>query len=496
VSKTTIDPSNLHFEHRQFIWEGAKRTFRQLHGRQDRPNIWEIWVEGDRYFTRHGLLGGVMQETSKVGKVKNKGKINEISPCADALAEARRLCRKKYDFEGYDEFVEDSNIDHRNGVPSIPHLLANLPGNFSLYKPANNLLETRELLKKAEEGKVVYALKRNGMAVWIVIDNSRNVQMYSRRNRPWHKDEGPVEREDGTLDYSRVIPLSQRYPKLIETVRSLNLPRNTMLACELVNMKGDTKSHFAHVQSVEKSLTPVAIEKQLMGGWLGLYCWDIPFWEGDDWVSKYPVMDRYDHIKLLLDKSNQEWIKPVSYRQFKSTEDAIAHAKQKGFEGWVVVDPEGIYGDKGWNLKGKPDRPSSYCAKLKPWFEDDFVVQWNPDKKWGTLGKGKHEKGKLVTLPGRIGSAQVQVTHNGVGSVGLFQYNSKRELVYICDCSSGMDYEFQALLQPDSFPFVAEIKFVDRSYISEGDDTNALTFPGFVRYRDDKRPEECINENL
>ena len=146
MSKTTIDPSNLHFEHRQLIWEGAKRTFRQLHGRQERPNVWEIWVEGDRYFTRHGLLNGAMQETSKVGKLKNQGKINEISPRADALAEARRLCRKKYDFEGYDEFIGDRNIDLRSGKPSIPHLLANLPGNFSLYKPANNLLVELSIL--------------------------------------------------------------------------------------------------------------------------------------------------------------------------------------------------------------------------------------------------------------------------------------------------------------------------------------------------------------
>lgn len=492
MSKTTIDPSTLHFEHRQLIWEGAKRTFRQLHGRQERPNVWEIWVEDDRYFTRHGLLGGAMQETSKVGKFKNKGKINELSPRADALAEARRLCRKKYDFEGYDEFLGEQNIDHRGGKPSIPHLLANLPGNFSLYKPANNLLETRELLGKAQNQKASYTLKRNGMAVWIVVDNGRNVQIYSRRNRPWHKDEGPEEKDDGTLDYSNVILLAARYPHLKSTVQTLNLPPNSMLACELINVLGDTKEHFAHVQSVEKSLTPIAIEKQKKGGWLGLYCWDVPFWDGEDWVSKYRVIDRYDHIKLLCQTIDPRLIQPIQVRSFPSTDAAINYAKDQNLEGWVVVDPAGIYGDKGWNLKGKPDRPSSVCAKLKPWFEDDFVIMWDPSKKWGTFGKGKHEKGKRVELPGEAGS----VIHGGVGSVGLFQYNTRGELIYVCDCSSGIDYEFQAQLQPGNFPFVAEIKYVDRSYISEGDDTNALSFPVFVRVRTDKQPEECINETL
>lgn len=479
------------FEQRQAAWDGQKRTFRQLNGRQDRPNVWEIWVEGDRYFTRHGLLGGVMQETSKLGKIKNKGKINEISSVTDALAEARRLCRKKYDFEGYDEFIGEQNVDQRTGKPSIPHLLADLPGNFSLYKPGNNLLESVSLLEKVEHGQALFTLKRNGMAVWVVVDNAGVAQIYSRRNRPWHKDEGPEEREDGTLDYSKAIPLAARYPYLIQAIDSLKLPPNTMLACELVNTKGDSKECFAHVQSVEKSLTPAALSKQDQDGYLGLYCWDIPFLDGNDYVTTQNVIYRYHLIYHLLNRTDRKWIFPIQTWVFESTDQAIKYAKDNNLEGWVVVDPNGIYGDKGWNLKGKPDRPSSYCAKLKPWFEDDFIVQWDPSKKWGTYGKGKHEKGKLVTLPD--GS---QVEHGGVGSVGLFQFNLEGKPVYICDCSSGMDYEFQAKLTQDSFPFVAEVKYVDRSYVSDGDDTNALTFPGFVRVRTDKLVADCYNEKL
>ncbi len=485
--------AQLHFEQRQAVWNGSHRIFRQLHGRNDRPQIWEIWVEKDRYFTRHGLLGGAMQETNKLGKAKNQGKANAISPEQDALAEARRLCRKKYDFEGYDEFVGEQNIDQRSGSLSIPHLLSNLPGNFSLYKPHNNLLESPKLLKKVEEGKAIYALKRNGMATWVVVDAHKQIHFYSRRNRPWHKDEGPQEKDDGTLDYLKVVPLSTRYRHLVAAVESMRLPPNTMLACELVNMQGDTKEHFAHVQSVEKSLTPVAIQVQETGGWLGLYCWDIPFWDGEDRVTTWKVMDRYAHITGIIAQMPQpyRWINPIQYCRFTSPDAATAWAKEHNLEGWVVVDPEGVYGDKGWNLKGKPDRPAASCSKLKPWFEDDFVVFWDPAKKWGTYGKGRHEKDKMVELPNGD-----KVKHGGVGSVGLFQYNSKGELVYICDCSSGMDYEFQAQLRPDHFPFVAEVKYVDRSYISDGDDTNALTFPGFVRARGDKRPEECINDKL
>ena len=491
--------ATLHFEHRQAYWIGSKRTFRQLHGRKDRHQVWEIWVVGDRYFTRHGLLDGKMQETSKKGKLKNQGRANELSPEQDALSEARRLCRKKWDFEGYDEFVGDMNLDKRSGNISVPHLLSALPGSFSLYKPKNNIeTDAKKLWKKAQDGHsdILYTLKRNGLAVWVIVHADSSVAIYSRRNRPSHKDEGPMEREDGTLDYSNSIPYSARYPHLIQSVKGLGLPPNSMMSCELVHPGGDTKRHFSHVQGVEKSLTERALELQAEGGWLNLYWWDIPFYQGVDLVTTRTPAQRYDLIHQFMrrvgehNSADVRHIQPISIMDFNSPTEALAYAEERKLEGWVVVDKNQTYDDKGWNLKGKPDRPP-VVAKLKPWFEDDFVAIWDPENGWGTYGKGRHEKNKKVKLPD--GS---RVIHGGVGSVGLGQYDTKGNLVYICDCSSGMPYEMQSALTQKSFPQVWEVKFAERSYVSEGDKTNALTHPGFVRLRTDKSPKECVNEKL
>ena len=485
--------AGMHFEARQAAWDGTfVRSFRQLHGRSDRPSVWECWVVGDRYFTRHGLLGGKQQETSKRGKLKNPGKVNELSPELDAMAEARRLCRKKWDFEGYDEFVGDVNVDNR-GKQSIPHMLSSLPGSFCLYKPQNNILTCKGLCKRLAAGGAIFTLKRNGMAHWLVKDHAGNLTLYSRRNRPCHKDEGPKEMDDGTMDYSQSIPWSSRYPHLMQAFAAMNMPNNSMLAIELVHPDGDTKSHFAHVQSVTKSLTPQALKDQQDKGWLVAYIWDSPFWGGVDCVSTISTFRRQgmtrDRVNELP-KWAQDWIRPLEVFTFPSLDESIEYAKNHQLEGWVVVDKDGVYGDKGWNLKGKPDRPS-ICAKAKPWLEDDFIAMWDPSKKVGTLGKGRHEKGKLVVLPNGE-----SVKHGGVGSVGLHQYNSDGDLIYICDCSSGMDYDMQANLTPKSFPMVWEVQFVERSYISDGDKTNALTFPKLVRVRTDKTPEECINDEL
>ena len=137
------------FETRQKTWYGFQRDFRQHHGR-GQIRVWSIWVTAEgRVFTQHGQLGGAMQETSYVGKEKNVGRSNAITAVQDAFAEARRDIRKKWDFEGYDEYVGEVNIDHRNQDISIPALLTNLPGSFCLYKPENNLYDQKKLLEKA-----------------------------------------------------------------------------------------------------------------------------------------------------------------------------------------------------------------------------------------------------------------------------------------------------------------------------------------------------------
>lgn len=475
--------SDQNFEQRMESWDGRKLTFKQHSKSKGRAKVWEIWVIDDSYYVQHGLEGGKQQNSSTKGKFKNEGKSNEITPAQNALESATRKARKKHQ-EGYDQHIDGKNVDKRAGATSIPAMLASLPSSFCLYKPENTLDTCKGLLKKVAKNEVLYALKRNGLAMWIVVDWQGDIQMYSRRCKATQKDED--------------IPWSVRFAHLIPAIKALELPHNSMMAVELVSLAGDEKKHFAHVQGVEKSLTAKALELQARDGYLGLYWWGIPFLGGEDLVKTASVKERYQHIADYYARANIKdmngtinWIQPIHTREFQSMEEALEIAKELNLEGWVVVDPNGIYGDKGWNLKGKPDRPGKFCAKLKPHWEEDFIAMFAPEVGHGEWGKGKHEKDKTVILPDKS-----SVVHGGVGSVGLFQYNASGELVYISDCSSGMSYELQSRLHPGAFPFVCEIKYTDRSYISEGGKTNALSFPVFVRVRTDKDASECVNEKL
>jgi ATP-dependent DNA ligase len=285
---------------------------------------------------------------------------------------------------------------------------------------------------------------------------------------------------------STAVYWSTRFAHIVEDIKRLKLPRGTMLAGELVAPGRDS---YPYVLGLSKGHTPRALEDMKKNGLPQYYWWDVPFFNGEDLVKTKPPEYRWKIIQEYIKESHGHLL-PIQFFRFKNPDEAVAYAKEHGLEGWVVVDPHTVYGDRGWNLKGKPDRPKT-CAKLKPWFEDDFVAYWDPDNGIGEWGTGRHEKGKKVTLP----NGQ-EVIHGGVGSIFLYQYDAKGNLTPISKCGGGMDYEFQAQLRKEHFPFVIESQYAERTYISDGDKTNALRLPKFVRVRTDKKPEECTNQRL
>jgi hypothetical protein len=81
--------------------------------------------------------------------------------------------------------------------------------------------------------------------------------------------------------------------------------------------------------------------------------------------------------------------------------------------------------------------------------------------------------------------------------VSLWQYNTKGELIYISDVSSGLeDDQKRDWANATLYPQVWKIKYTDRRYKSQGEDTNAMDFASFLEVRTDKKPEECINPEL
>jgi hypothetical protein len=442
------------FEDRNLNWNGNTREFRQINSRSTAPRVWRVTVVNNIITTVWGQLGGAEQVAQEVSEAINKGKSNEKTPEVAALEKAKRMALLKYR-EGYREYVNGTALDVAESTIDFD----DLPNNLCFYKPDNSM--GVGITKKAEAGNVLYSRKRNGLA-FVITRGKRHPLIYSRRMMRQHDD------EVGTS-----LTWNDRFPQIVEAAAKV-MPQNSIMLGELVvDRKG--YDDFAAIQSLTKSLTLESLTRQKQDKPASFYIWDIAFWDGQDLVTKSPVMSRYSLIHEL--EFSDETLIPVQFFDssiFPVPQAALTIAKHNKWEGFVVIDPEGVYGDKGYNFKGKPDRPAAFCAKLKPSFEDDFIAIWDPE-----AGHGERSTKKS--------------NDRGIKSVALYQRDSEGELVYICNVSSGLSKDqIREWSDPKKFPMVWKVEYTERFFKSQGDETNALIFPRFVEVRTDKKVEECI----
>lgn len=487
-------------------WTGTEREFRQV-GREH-TIVWKIKVDGATSTVTWGALDGKLQKTTNPYAALNEGKKNEVTPRANALSRSERKILMKTR-EGFVEYVGGVAQSSREQAihPDKP-----LPENLTFYKPSNTL--SVGMQKKARQGEVLFTRKRDG-SMFVIRTTNDDVEFYSRRmQQSHHLEKRPWGERFGHL-----------YEEYLGLLQSGRIPPNSLILGELVSDK-EGKDDLSHVQSVLKSLTDDSVERQKKGGYLSYYAFDVAQWDGDLILTEKSLEERH----ALLDKALEgtQWFLTVDswdfevvweegidavmaahpdwvFQKKKSEHPTLAVFSDGGadveflldelalqialrmkWEGWVVVDPHSVMSDKAMNYRGKADRPSKSSGKLKPLFEDDFIVEWDPDSGVGAYGSGKN--------------------HGLVGALALYQLNKDMDMVYISDVTGGIkdrhskDYP-AGLLRADlsdktTFPLVAEVAYVSRSYNKEGDKTNALIFARILRFRDDKGPEECINTRL
>lgn len=443
--------------------------------RTGKTRVWRIEVQGDQVITEYGELGGKLQRVADTAKPKNVGRSNEVSAEDVAIQQMEReiLLKRRGGYRAVGEEARENVLNFES-----------LPENLSFYKPDNSLSKT--LLKKIEAELAWFSRKRNGEMMVIVV-REFHVDIYSRKMLKTHHLE---------LTHPWNIRFDHIVVELLEEFD--HIPANSILLGEMVANPEDDARWL--VAGVLKSKTEEALAKQKEHGNLHFCCWDIAFWGGEDWVSTKPVRERYAQIQEVF--KDGEYLLPVEYFTHDdimalaeewgadivhdNREVAMNVAAVRGWEGFVVIDPDGVYGDKAFNFRGKTDRPGKFSGKLKPEFEDDFVALWDPK---GIEGLGEY---------GKFGRGKRQLQ---VGSVELYQYDTADppNLVYICDCGGGIiktDKFADAHSVPSDYPMVLEVKYNDRTYTKDGEKTNALQFPRVVRIRTDKMPDECISEKL
>lgn len=390
-----------------------------------------------------GLVGGKSQETSNKYDYINKGKSNELTPSQAAEADFYRIIdiKKK---EGYIEVISLDNIP----TLSDPNMdFYNLPVQFCCSKPYTSITEIKcsGLISTGDAG---FFIKENGSCHFILITSTNDVKIYTRR----------------IDDHTR------KYPKMVEAIKGLCLPTNTLLAVEFgIDSSKEYTTHikrFKRFQSISKSDTvrgrvKTNIEKTLSlqeeTPIVGLI-FNILFFDGQDYTSR-SYRHTYDMLKDIELKDFTGTLRAPKELKFYTYNEAVS---------WVEANLDTVEGLVLWNMSenaeitynGKPNRRA--CYKIKAVREDDVIAYgWQE----GTGAK----QGK-------------------VGSLLIGKYNKElTEIIPMGNVGSGLKIkEGECEVSYWRFPCVIEIMYDQRF------ETGNYQFPRYVKRHEDKLPEDIV----
>lgn len=436
------------------------RIFRQA-GKLNKLE-WRIWVDGETVHTESGIVGGRMKHTcDRPGPVGKFGTGGYKDAKTQALLVADRQIRDKVERLGYAE-VTDKND------PQVEQKLnfSNPPKNTRFMKcrhqPEPGTREMRELETVIDFGEEICTFKRDGMMHPIFIDDTGTVRIFTRR-----------------MDLC-----TDNYPHLAKEISQADFPPNSILLTELVVTK-DGRDDRKLVQTLDRSLPdrsrriqedPFRRPKAIVLG--------IPYWNSTPIMSIMPVCKWIDFLYAKIGVKNYQYMEPMEVMEGYTIDELMKIVEEEKREGLVIYDSQAVFGNAVVNFRGREERPRAW--KWKPILEGDFVVVFDPDGSWGEEVAGAYGRGKLRDLP---------------GMVALYQYDRHGKLQYICNCGSGFTedqrkYALRKAANNRGIVGVARIKYESRTFISEGDDTNALTMPIFLEWHPDKSENEAFDDRL
>jgi hypothetical protein len=460
------------------------REFRRKN-RNGKDQVWTIEIDSKDpavYITRWGILNGKFQETrDRPGSCGVKSHSDYQTPDVYAIFCMNREIRKK---------TEGGYIEYINGKPVSKHkdlidFTKQLPKRLTFYKPKKKISD-KALKKLEDEGRIVWTLKRDGMC-HITVKRNDNIEIYSRR-----------------MDL-----VTEKFPHVIESIKKLELPNNTILLGEMCLLKDNGSDNFKGVSSICRSDVELSLayqgfvdfprhkkDKKVLGP-ISYYVFDIPFYDGRDFIfgayvrerltlmrNVFRKLDNKLRIKTGLGSTHKEMMHENTLREnllrkfnlgpvklYKTTTgEDVELAKELKAEGFVAVDVDACYGDKGYSFNGKSERPGG-CWKRKPVYEDEFVITSIYE------GNGRNR--------GKLGGFTIKQVHPKTG-----------KWIDCGRCGGGFkDAEREQFWDEGENLINQTIKVEFDSRQPPKDGVFSLRFPEFIDFAD-KAPEECIAQEL
>lgn len=354
-------------------------------------------LESDTVNRKWSLIGSEnVQETSNTYGYINKGKANELSPEEAAKIDFNRIIAIKLK-EGY---LKTNSLDTLPDFNNDNMDFDNLPVQFCCSKPHTSITESK-CNKLIKDKLLRFFIKENGLCHFILVTSTGEIKIYSRR-----------------LDL-----LTVKYPAIVEAVKNLELPNNTLIIAEFVidpDLEIPHMESFQLMSSISRSDTLSGAVKENVEKTLELQkkhkvtavLFNILFMDGIDTTAlKYEdILEKLSEIDKRYNSIAGETSNILLARElkFESFDDAWKWAQDntilyEGLVAWNIEENAEI------TYNGKPNRRA--CYKLKAEKEDDVIAyDWKEGTgakqgKVGSLYIGKYNKERTEIIPfGRVGS--------------------------------------------------------------------------------------------
>lgn len=477
--------------------------------------LWRSWVEGEEIVTQWGIVGGRLQETRDTpgpkGKPASGGYVDARQAARDQLMrDIGKQAHKGYllenELSGWLAKGAHKEIDKYKTSQEID-FDGPLPQNCCFSKPVNSidhgllvnmLAETADVIGGP---KIVWTVKVNGMGHIVSKDRDGHVWIQTR---------------------GKMVVCNDHYPHLVEEFDALLPPYSVMLA-EFFMDEGKNKKDFTAMQQIANSLAEEARSKQKEMGLVQAYVYRIPFWKGANMELTSFCGSWIDHIDALHEGYPDPILTGGHQPGFQDCDNIMGLVSFTGdydhamleldthcYEGFVIYRRDKPLGERSYSFQGQPDRPT-VCWKVKPSGNDDFIAYWDPDglpshcsskchyqdlqQLSDSIAKNRCQVcGKRLQTDGTWGTGKNQTR---VGALSLYQCDRHRIKQYICDVASGISDRLRDELSDRSlYPIVVEVEYKERGFVRQGDVSNALTHPTFLRIRKDKDLNECTNNDL
>lgn len=279
------------------------------------------------------------------------------------------------------------------------------------------------------------------------------------------------------------IDLAGTFPEITRAVGALPFG-NIVLDGEVVAMTADGRPSFQLLQQRGKLTRAPDVERAVGKVSVVYFVFDLLGFEGFD-LRTLPLVKRKELLELVVPKDG-----PIRYLEHIETdgESLYRHVVELGLEGIMAKKADSAY---------KAGR-SPYWNKIRADRSDDFVVVGYSQPKgsrggFGALHLGQYVAGKLA-YSGRAGSgfsgrqlkevkAQLdKITRRSPPCIGPIPPGAKTGAIPI---TAVPDYRTATWVEP---MLVCEVRF--KEWTQEG----YLRHPVFLRFREDKPPEQSIRQ--